>query len=437
MREKKSFFSNKFRAGCLYLCLMLYALCSVSAHAESNLPSPGEIGNYGSWATEHNRELITNNLFADLENFQGDIQEAKAGGRVPVEAKVGKAFIGALSYIGEALSRSLFYFVQVFLAALLAFWILFEAYNMMQGDRNVKKLSMEITKKVVLISVWIWVLSNDPGDIFMTIFGPIITAGAFMSNLILDSITGAASADTCQAVRDFVGNAGNSIISSHHTADLLCMPTRLSGFFYKCVGIGFKWMGYGIGRSALTFFAGATFVVIFAINIWKFALLAFGVIADLFLAIMLLPFTAYAECFGKGTQYKGIAGDIFNKFLELFNTKEFSLSAQIQRFVRAAIYFIVLAVMAAIGAALLGGVVDASLDSMTPSVETIDGFMPVLIVGCLVAYLVSKAAEIATNLGGKIDDKLGKQVGDDLKGAWKATKKQISDWRKIFKENKK
>ncbi|MCL2748934.1 MAG: hypothetical protein FWE50_02560 [Alphaproteobacteria bacterium] len=409
-------------------------LLAFSAQAETNLPSPGEIGNYGLWATEHNQELLTNNLFDDLQEFQGDAQKAGGKDYVPIEARVGKVFVSALDMIGKALADSLFYFVQILLVALLAFWILFETYNMMQGDRDVKKLAKEIATKVVFVSIWLWVLSNNPGEIFMTIFGPIITAGAYMSNLILNSITGAASADTCEAIKDFIGNTGNSIVSSSHTAELICLPTRLSGFFYKCVGIGFKWMGYGIGHSALTFVAGAVFVVIFAINIWKFALLAFGVIADLFLAILLLPFTAITECFGKGTNYKGIPGDIFKAFAGIF--KYAGLSEQIQRFIRAIIYFIVLAIVAAIGAALLGGVVGASLDAATPSVKTIDGFMPVLIVGCLVAYLVNKAADIATSLGGKIDDSFGKTVGEDLKKAWKATTKQVSDWRKIFQEKK-
>jgi len=440
MTSKTNFFN--YLKKCIYLCSMLYALCSVSAQAETNLPSPGEIGPYGFWSNEHNKELLTNNLSADLEDFQGGIQQNIASkDYIPIEAKVGKAFVSALDTVGKALGNSLFHFVQILLVALLGFWILFETYNMMQGDGDVKKLAQELAKKVILVSVWLWVLSNNPGNIFMFIFGSIITAGAMMSNLILDSITGAASVDTCGSIREFVGNTGNSIVSSHYTADLLCMPTRLSGFFYKCVAIGFKWMSYGIGNSALTFAAGAVFVVIFAINIWKFALLAFGVIADLFLAILLLPFTAITECFGKGTNYKGIPGDIFKAFAGIFRNAGLSgENGQIQRFIKAIIYFIVLAIVAAIGAALLGGVVDASLDSLEPSVTTIDGFMPVLIVGCLVAYLVDKADKIAGDLGGNIDKSakdFSEQIEKDIKGAWKATTKQVSDWRKIFQEKKK
>ncbi|NMA32727.1 MAG: hypothetical protein GX944_02245, partial [Alphaproteobacteria bacterium] len=324
----------------------------------------------------------------------------------------------------------LFNFIQIFLLVLFAFWLMFEAYNLIKSNGDVKKTAMEIVKKTILVLIWIWVLNNDPGKIFMTIFGPIISAGSYASDLILNSIAGAAGTslpDTCDAIRNFVSG-------DRYTADLICMPTRLSGFFYTCISAGFKWMAAGIGRSALTFIAGAVFVVIFVINIWKFALLALGVIVDLFLAIILLPFTAIKECFGQGTSLQGVAGSIFTAFTGLF--KSVSLNDQIQRFIRAIIYFIVLSIMAAIGAALLGGVVSADLSAATPSVQS-DSFMSVLIVGCLVAYLVSKSAKIAEDLGGKIDDSFDKKVQNDIKNLWDKTKKQVTDWREIYKEQKK
>ena len=61
----------------------------------------------------------------------------------------------------------------------------------------------------------------------MTIFGPIISAGSYASDLILNSIAGAAGTslpDTCDAIRNFING-------DRYTADLICMPTRLSGSF--------------------------------------------------------------------------------------------------------------------------------------------------------------------------------------------------------------
>jgi hypothetical protein len=422
--KRAGIFCKGFIAALSALCLVICVF--VSSHAETNTPGvSGDIGNFGAWATEHNRQALIGNLSSDMESFQP--RTALAEDYIPPEARVGMAFIKAMGRIGEALQRSFFGFVQILLAVLLAFWIAFESYNLVKSQGSAKELVQELVKKAVLVSVWLWVLSNDPGNIFMTIFGPVLSAGSYASDLLLDSIAGAAGTslpDTCGAIRAWAGD--------ERIAAMLCMPTRLSGFFYTCIAAGFKWMAAGIGNSLLTFFAGAVFVVIFVMNIWKFALLALGVIADLFLALMFLPFTAIQECFGKGVSYKGIAGDIFKAFAGMF--KAASLNDQIMRFVRAAIYFVVLAMVAAIGAALLGGVVRADLASVTPSVESNEDFMSVLIVGCLVSYLVNKASEIAKNLGGAIDDSFGRNVGGDLKRAWSGTKKQISDWRKIYKE---
>ncbi|MGI5845644.1 MAG: hypothetical protein ACOX7D_00450 [Alphaproteobacteria bacterium] len=407
-------------------CLLVVIFLSTPLYAESNTPNVGDIADYGVWATENNKQLVINNIYSDIDTFYTPIVD----NYVPVEARVGKSLIGALKIIGDVLQRSLFNFIQIFLLVLFAFWLMFEAYNLIKSNGDVKKTAMEIVKKTILVLIWIWVLNNDPGKIFMTIFGPIISAGSYASDLILNSIAGAAGTslpDTCDAIRNFISD-------DRYTADLICMPTRLSGFFYTCISAGFKWMAAGIGRSALTFIAGAVFVVIFAINIWKFALLALGVIVDLFLAIILLPFTAIKECFGQGTSLQGVAGSIFTAFAGLF--KSVSLNDQIQRFIRAIIYFIVLSIMAAIGAALLGGVVSADLSAATPSVQS-DSFMSVLIVGCLVAYLVSKSAKIAEDLGGKIDDSFGKKVQNDIKNLWDKTKKQVTDWREIYKEQKK
>jgi hypothetical protein len=420
-----------------FVCLFSLFIIHYSLFIDT--ASAADIGNYGAWTTEHNQQVLNNNIFSDLNTFQGDFQTAIVGDYVPPEARVGISLIGALNKVGQILQRSLFDFVQIFIVVLFGFWLAFMSYNLIQAKTDVKKFGLEFAKKVALIMVWLWVLNNNPGQIFMTIFGPIISAGAYASNLILDSIVGAAGTslpDTCTAIRNATMDA--------HTADLLCMPTRLSGFFYTCVAAGFKWMAAGIGQSALTFVAGAVFVVIFAVNIWKFALLALGVIVDLFLAILLLPFTAITECFKDEKSITGIPGDLFKGFAGLF--KSTSLKEQIMRFIKAIIYFIVLAIMAAIGAALLGGVVGTDLASATPTLES-DGFMSVLIVGCLVAYLVNKASSIAESFAKQVDKNaketdnnkiggtFGEELGKDISSAWKASVKQIKDWRKALKKS--
>ena len=189
----------------------------------------------------------------------------------------------------------------------------------------------------------------------------------------------------------------------------------------------------GIGHSMFTFIIGVVFIIIFLINIWKFALMALGVIADLFLAIFMLPFTAIAETVGK-TSYTGIAGTIFNGLLGLFKTE--SLSAQITRFINAAIYFVSLSIVVALCAAILSGVVDTNLAAQVPTIDN-EGFMITLLIGCLVAYLADKALKIAKDLGGSIDDSLGQQFGKDITKLAQNIRDQSKKYWKLYKDSKK
>ncbi|MDR0967412.1 MAG: hypothetical protein LBL75_01100 [Rickettsiales bacterium] len=415
----------------IFIAMFIAIICGV-ASAQTNTPNSADIGNYGAWTTEHNLNDLTTTAKTDIEKFQGNFQtQVQMPDYVPIEARLGNVLIRAMEKLGVALQRSLFDFIQIFLLVLFAFWVIAEAYNLIQSrDGDAKKLAPEVAKKLLLISAWIWVLANSPGQIFMTIFGPIVSVATYASDIILNAITtsaGASLPDTCAAIKTMTGDGD-------FTADLLCMPTRLSGFFYTCIAAGFRWIWYGFGHSALTLAAGVVFVIMFLINLWKFTLLALGVIVDLFLCLMLLPFTAITECFGSGTGLKGIGGDLFKGFAGLFNGT--SLQKQIMRFISAAIYFIVLSVIAAIGAGLLGGVVNADMLNVTPSVEN-DGFMTTLIIGFIVMYLVNKATSIAEGLSGKIDGSFGETMGKYVSNAWKSGSNWITTTRKIFNERKK
>ncbi|MDR1207691.1 MAG: hypothetical protein LBK26_04755 [Rickettsiales bacterium] len=425
---------------------LLFSLLSGTGFAATNLPNvaPPNIGDFGMWATANNQQMLINNLNNSFNAFQNTFQtnaaQALVGKYVPIEAKVGRALIGALSMIGDVLDRSLFGFIKILITVLFAFWIFLEAYNLIKtgGDpKSAKEVALDIAKKGLLVAVWLIILSNNPAKIFMFVFGPIISLGAILSDMILNSVTSAVGGtplpDTCDAIRNYM--AGNpisgNIVNSAQAADLLCVPTRLSGFFYTCIAAGFRWMGEGFGNSAITFFIGLAFVVIFAYNTWKFALQALGIIASLFFAVLFLPFTAIIETFGGGASYKGPFGKLFEMFVDMFGKAK--LNAQIMTFVNAVIYFIVLSVMAAIGMALLVEVADIDLQSVTPTM-TSDSFMTVLIVGCLVAYLAGQAEKIAKDLGASVDKSFGEQIGKDIKDRWKHSAKSVQGWWKAIKK---
>lgn len=423
----------------IIVCAVCGLLIIPGAFAAGNLPgSAGDIGDDGVWATTHNRDVLTNELATDIDFFQSGFQNQLVENYVPIEAKVGLAFMNAMTYIGRILDSSLVRFTTLFIAIAFMFWMGFEAYQMISGTAEVQKTIEGILKKGFTIGIWLFVIHHGAAQTFMLVAGPIITVGTYMSDLILNAVTSTAGAtlpDTCAAIREYAAThmAADAIIDASAAADIMCVPTRLSGFFYTAVAAGWKWMLAGIGHSMFTFLIGIVFIVIFLINIWKFALMALGVIADLFLAIFMLPFTAIAETIGK-TSYKGIAGTIFNGFLGLFKTE--SLSTQINRFINAAIYFVSLSIIVAVCAAILSGVVDTNLAAQVPTIDN-DGFMITLIIGCLVAYLADKALTIAKDLGGSVDDSLGQQFGKDITKLAKNIQGTAQKYWKAYKESKK
>lgn len=419
--------------------IVIVAIASITfataGNCATNLPM-GDIGEYGTWATPHNLDMFKTEMTNDITQFQSAFQSQQlVQDYVPIEAKVGLAFMNALSLVGDVLDNSLVRFVVIFLIVGYIFWIMFEAYQMMKSGKGAKDLTINIIKKGALIAIWIIILEQGPAQVFMWIMGPIITVGTYMSDLILNAVANASGAslpDTCAAIHAYTADhtSARMLIDAGAAADMMCVPTRLSGFFYTAVAAGWQWMIAGIGHSAFTFLIGAVFVVLFVYNIWKFALMALGVIADLFLAVLMLPFTAIAETLGK-TSYKGIAGDIFNGFLGLFKVE--SLSAQIQRFINAAIYFVSLSIVVALCAALLSGVVDANLAAQIPTLDN-PNFIMTLLTGALVAYLANRGGEIAKNLGGSVNDSFGQQVGGDIKKLWNKTSGTAKEWWKIIRE---
>ena len=424
------------------LIAIVCATISFSAIGDTNVPM-GDIGDYGSWATEHNILEFNQTLRNDLEQFQDAFQQQLVRDYVPVEARVGIAMMNGLTHVAQILDKSLVRFMIIFMIVMHLFWIMFEAYNFIKaGDGNAKKIFMDVGKKTMWVIVWIAILKIGPAKLFVMVMMPIVSLGTFLSDFILNAVaavSGAVLPDTCGAIHEYAvaNTAENMLIDANAAADLMCVPTRLSGFFTSGIATGWKWMVHGIGHSTFSFVIGAIFIVTFVLNTWKFALMALGVIMDLFLGILLLPFTALAET-ATPTSYKGLAGNIFNGFLKVFNTGPVKLDAQINRFVNAAIYFVSLSIVIAVCAALLYGVIGSDLSSEIPTLEN-DGFIPTLLTGLLVGYLANKADKIAKDIGGadKPDDSLSNKFSADIKTFANDTYKSAKDWAKTIMDSKK
>ena len=402
-----------------------------ATYAASNLPM-ADVGDHGNWATADNIELFKLRMTSDIEQFQ---PKPIVSDYVPVEAKIGLAMMNGFSMIADVLDSSLVRFAIIFMILAYIFWAMFEAYNMIKNGSSAMDFAVNLFKKGGVIIIWSIILQFGPTQVFMWIMGPIITVGTYLSDLILNAVAnvvGVDLPDTCAAIRNYVATntSEDMIMGANTAADILCLPTRFSGFFATAISAGFHWMGAGIGFSAFSILVGVVFIIVFLYTGFKFLLMALGVIMDLFLSVLMLPFTAIAETI-KSTSYKGIAGDIFNGFLGLFKPE--SLENQILRFINAAIYFVSLSIVIAVCVALLSGVMDTNLASEVPTLEN-SGFVPTLLTGCLVAYLVSRADKIATDIGGKIDDSFGKKFGEDVKKLGKNTyrfgKKVVDIFRK-------
>ncbi|MBQ8255342.1 MAG: hypothetical protein IJY99_00035 [Alphaproteobacteria bacterium] len=421
----------------IFVAIFAIMLVAPVFGASSNIPGAPDIGDHGQWLTENNRSMFIGNMTNDVDKFQGSFQQQLVENYVPIEAKIGLAFINGMSLIADVLNSSLVRFMIMFIIIMYAFWIMLETYKMMTTDSNLKKLATDIVKKGTVISIWLIILNFGPAQVFMWVMGPIISIGTYLSDMILNAVAQSAGAklpDTCAAIREYAvaHTSQNNIIDANAAADMLCLPTRLSGFCYTAIAAGWQWVKYGIGTSMFTTVAGGIFIVGFLIVAWKFAFMALGIIADLFLGVMMLPFTAVAETVSK-TSYKGIVGSIFNGFLEMFQTE--SLSTQINRFVQTAVYFVSLSIVIAFCAALLSGVVDFDMAANIPTLESQD-FLTTLLCVALTWWFADKSMKIAQDLGGKIEYGVGTQMRNDTVKLWNLTKTQYRSWRNAIKEER-
>jgi len=422
----------------LFVCALCAMSLCTSAFAWGNMPL-GDIGEYGDWLTGDNMSKVTDSASSDMAKFQESFQtQIRSTGSVPIEAKLGLSFMRALSAIDYVLQKSLVRFVIVFLFVIYAFWITIEAYKMIREASDYKTVLYDIFKKGIIIAIWVAVLNKGPAKIFTMLIEPILALGTTFSDFILNSVSNMYHQDfpdTCGAIQKYVADSAATDIANNNTvkllvspktaANIMCLPAQISVFFYHGISAAWKWMLGGFGHSGTQIVMGAICIVIFLKCVFKYAFMTLGIVANLFLTLLMLPFTALAEAMPTTTE-KNYAGQIFSGFLQLFNTKK--LSAVISVFVNAAIYFISLAIIIAICAALLVNVVSIS---DTPEYSA-GGGMAAILCGCLILYLANKAEDLAKQMGGSIDNTFGKKLQDDTKRLWGNAKsfsgKVYKDW---------
>lgn len=373
-----------------------------------------------SWLTSETIQTFNKNISNDFDKFEPKIN-LEPTTFVPIEAKIGLMLMKALSAIDAVLQISLVRFAVIFLLIMYAFWVGLEAYKLIRDSGDYKTAFYNIFKQGIIIAVWIMILRYGPAKIFAMIISPILALGTYLSDFILGAVAETYKVnipDTCGAIHNYV-NADKSLellVDADTAADILCLPSRISIYFYHATATAFQWIKYGFGHSATMVIVGIVSIVIFIKCIFKYAFMTLGVTADLFLKLLMLPFTALAESMPSNSE-KNIAGQVFNGLLKVFKTQK--VSDILSSFVNVAIYFVSLSILVAICALLLTNIISLNGDNS----YSVGSAITTIISGCFILYLANRADTFVGKLGGNVDNSFGKQLQDSAQLLWNNTKK--------------
>lgn len=400
--------------------LCVFCICGAT-YAAGNEPL-GDVGEYGAWINQDNMEKFSASMSTDMAQFQNKFEtNVKSPTFVPIEVRLGLMLMKALYAIDDVLQISLVRFTIIFLFIMYAFWVGLEAYKLIRDSGDYKKTLYDTFKKGITIAVWVMILNYGPAKIFTMIITPIISIGTYLSDFILNTTAQTYNVyipDTCAVIHQYVDahNNGKLIIDASAAADIMCLPGRISMYFYHATATGFKWMLYGFTNSITAIIVGAISIFIFIKCIFKYAFMTLGIVTDLFLKLLMLPFTAIAEAMPT-TKENNYAGQIFSGLLKIFNTKK--LSDVIASFINAAIYFVSLSIIISICAMLMSNIIALNSEHS----YSVASAMTALLTGCLVLYLANKSDELSKKIGGKIDNSFGTKLQNDSKTLFNDAKK--------------
>lgn len=423
----------------VFFCFVIFTgVSNAPLYADTVGVNPNNTGAFDGIATEYNREAFVGTMQQDITQFESGYAREYVETGVPIEARIGIVFMRALTHIVHVLDISLVRFVNIFLIIAFMFWLMFEAYRLIT-DPKVKAMPVfeEGLRKAIILGIWLVLMDGHLQTFFGVIMGPIVSFGSYVANEILNATAnmgGFAFSDTCEAIHAYATTSmqDTSVITSDFAADIMCVPSRLSGFYYAAINYGWQLMLAGLGSSTFTFLMGLVFVGLFLYTAFKFAFSAFGVIADLFLVVIMLPFTAIAETLHK-TKYEGIAGQIYNGFLDVFK-KPAGLSTQIKKFIDVAIYFVSFSIVIAIAGALLASAIAIKSETRVMTILNANT-ITILLTGILVAYIATHVDEIAKSIGGAVEYAISDDLRKDLKKIYNDTKKKVESLIKASKKS--
>lgn len=428
----------KFLSRFLICILCIGALCT-STYADKIDTTAVQVDEFGELINQENIDTVVENMKSEATEFQQKFTaNLHSSDFVPIEVRIGLMLMKALSSMDYVLHLSLVRFTIIFLLIMYAFWVMMEAYRMIKRGLPYKEELFYIFKQGIVVIIWLVVLDYGTEKLFADIISPVLALGSRFSDFILDAVAdtqGVRISDTCTAIQNYVSQNGTTLVANNEhvkllldakaSANIMCLPSHLSVYFYDATGTAFKWFIWGFGHSATAIFMGGICVFIFIKCIFKYAFMTLGVVTDLFLTLLMLPFTALAEALPPNAE-KGYVGKILNGFLSIFNTKK--LSGVLSVFINAAIYFISLAIIIAICSSLLNYLMPTGGD---PDYSTRTAMVNILCAS-LILYLAGKAEELAKTVGGSINNSFGEKIQGDAKTLWGDAKgiagKIFKDW---------
>lgn len=384
----------------------------ITSEQEQNSEQPTEQKN---WLDTNDITTFNQNISKDFDKFEPKI-DLNPDTFVPIEAKLGLMLMKALSVIDTVLQMSLVQFAVIFLLFMYIFWVGMEAYKLIRDSGDYKTALYNIFKQGITIVIWIVILNYGPIKIFSMIVSPILALGTYLSDFILGAVAETYKVnipDTCAAIHNYVNadKSLNLLVDADTAANIMCLPSRISIYFYHATATGFQWIKYGLGHSITMIVVGIVSIVIFVKCIFKYAFMALGIATSLFLTLMMLPFTALAESMPSNSE-KNIAGQVFNGLLKVFNTQK--LTSVLFVFVNAAVYFVSLSIVIAICAALLANII--SLDSNGG--YSVGSVITTILGGYLVLYFANQTDSLAKKIGGNVDNTYTQKFQDAAKIVW-------------------
>lgn len=355
---------------------------------------------------------------------------------IPIEIRLANIIIDGIGYINEMLFPFFSNLISTLLIILLAFWLSSEAYNMINTGKTSIENGVTIVKKIILVIIWTAVILANPAQVFMFIMGPIIQMGGNITDFIINALTNIPIDQTCDSIKAMaMNNTDTSILNypllnPETKGDLLCLTGRISKLYTQFITLGFQWMGRGLFMQPVSFLVGLSLVIFFVYIGFKFTLESLGIILDLILGLMILPFCAIGACFGGGLSYKGlesIPNQLFTMITSIFGKGDYK--GLITKIIKAILYFWILSVVVGICYEMMSYTLDSQSGifdvNYAPGKNGL-GIMSIILSAAITAYLIKKAPGYAEKMGGAINTAAAKPFEDGIDTLYKNSKDIMS-----------